>query len=326
MGGDVDTGFVHARIYGQYGRLLKRKDYEILANRQTLGEGTVGFVFRSPEEITIGAREKIFRYEVDRLLSIMRLNRGYRRIAAAFLGIFEIENIKKAAARCSRGITDDSPWYDTAPWNHFSRANIEEADSLEKLHHVIIKSDWKDAWPPDVPETFPQWESALEFLQLEIIRRDWGRNLPFTCQNVGRDLSVLFGISLSMKKIIRQFLSGTWEEDSFLIPHEQEKSEGKGWYQLIRNWSSELLKTLQPEKNNDLNFTDKSIVEAEMSLHRYAWASARGKIFSDFHSPVTGASFLMLWYYQVKNLFACAEGIRLGRKASKIMDLIICGE
>jgi len=256
----------------------------------------------------------------------MRLNRGYRRTAAAMLGVFEVENLKKAAARCSRGLNDDSPWYDTAPWNRFSRTDIEEADSPEKLHHIIIESEWKAAWPLDVPETFSQWEGALEFLQLEIIRWDWGKNLPFTGQTAGRDLSVLFGISLSMKKIIRQFLSGTWEEDSFLISPDQEKSKGKKYYQLIREWSIELIKTLQPEENNDFYFDDKGIVEAETFLHRYAWASARKKIFSDFHSTVTAASYLLLWYYQVKNLFAMAEGIRLGRKASKIMDLVICGE
>jgi len=326
MGGDVDRGFVHARIYGQYGKLLKRKDYEILANRQTPGEGTAGFVFRSPEEITRLTREKIFRHEVDRLFSVIQLNREYRRIAVALLGIFEVENLRIAAARCSRGFKDDSPWYDTEPWNHFSRSDIEEADTPEKLHRIIIESKWKDAWPPDAPEGFPLWELALEFLQLEIIRKDWGKNVPFAAQNAGRDLSVLFGISLSMKKIIRQFLSGTWEADSFLIFPEQEKPKGKKYYQLIREWSIELLKTLQPEENRDFYFDDEGIVKAETSLHRYAWTSARRKIFSNFHSPVTAASYLLLWYYQVKNLFAIAEGIRLGRKASKIMDLIICGE
>lgn len=170
MRGAVDRGFIHARIYGQFGRLLKRNDYELLARRQSPGEGRAGVFFKDTANISAATREAIFKSEIAAVQSILQKNKRYRKLLQLFLQLYEIENLKSAATRCFSPSIEETFWYDISSMRHFDRDLLEKNLSPEELYSIISDSHLKKLWRKAPPEDFPEWERSLEELQDKVLR------------------------------------------------------------------------------------------------------------------------------------------------------------
>lgn len=326
MGGEVGREFIHARIYGQYGKLLTENDYELLARRQSPGERSAGFLFKDISEVTATTREIIFKEEMSSLQSILQKNRRYRRLLVLLLRLYEIENLKNAMVHSFRFSVPAAPWYDISLVPRFRRESLERDLAPEDLHEMISSSHFNKWWPADPPEDFSAWMHSFELLEEKVFSRGGEKIFGRKVLPEGREMAVFSALSLSMQRLTGYFLqSGSWNGESPGGEDVIRNKKGSAWYRARHQWLRFLETRLREKFYRERIMADEEIAGVEKYLHTLIWNIARKNIFLNFHYIETVTSFLILRIYQMKNFFAIAEGLRLGMKPEKIMSHIITG-
>lgn len=318
MRGEVGREYVHARIYGHYGRLLKRNDYEMLAHRQIPGEGTAGFFFSDAAGKMVATREEIFINQASSLSRLMSKNRQYAKVLALFLNLYDVENLENTAAVTFGKDRQLFPWYDTAPARLFSREAFEQRMTGDKLHSIIVESDLGRYWRDTPPETFEDWERAFDVLRERLVRRS-GEGISGRRGRARNEaLTAFAALSLCMRRLALDFLEGGEEEEN--------KEKETDWVRARRRWVSFFMKHFASRFPAGPPLQEERFFEAEKFFNESLWFWGRRHLFRNFHHIETVVAYLVLAIYQIRNFFALSEGLRLEMKPDDILGHIVCGE
>lgn len=311
----ADEANLHARIYAMRSRLLSRSDYVVLAgnHNEAFFDKTVG----APDPVAAG--EIIFREQIANILPLSEAVGIYAPLFLAFFRQFEALNVKLILAKAF-GLASLEQWYDIEPYAILKRSLLGEATDLDNIRLLLTGTYLADVF-----------EDVSSYEQMEI-RVDLcaARNLyaasALLMKESKRDFQALMEQRIAVILLIQSVRLKTnyqWDDEkvhAFLVKF-NDAFGGKMWPK-VKVAEDELNRHMEQLRAGGAE--GPSVVDIEHYLEQYDYNRISSMFHRDFHSIYSVAAYLLLLFYQIRNLFKIIEGRRFGFSTEKVMSRIIC--
>ncbi len=310
----TDQNNLHTRIYAMKGRLLSLKDYTSIVRDQEAFHDKI-----SGGHDYLETKEMIFREQTATVIHLAEATRKYAPLFIAFLRQYEVNNAKLLLAK-ALGRQSLEQWYDIGPYAILNRSLLQEELSLEDIRGIMagtyLESVLKDI-------------SSYERLEIRVDTCATG-NLYASSNRFPPEAREIFQ-NFMLRRIAILMITCRWRlKENY---HWSDKRiriylemfnnlfGAPAWPQ-VRMMERDLNIRLEQMRKSGGRSPSAADIEYHLEQYYYRWVSSM--FYKDFHSVYCVIAYLLLLYYQIRNLFRIIEGLRFGLPPEAIIERIIC--
>ena len=320
----ADSNYIHAKIYALHGQLLARRDYYDIAKNLNFQSILPGLDAGSIRNDCTSVKEKLFENQIRVVLSLADAPVSSRGLLIFFLRYFETLNLKLLCAEASGLHPAPCIWYNIGGFAALGRDMFRGAEGIEAVIEFTRLTWMKDFF---TAKSVPAPGEAELLIDRALFRIAAGFIYSMNFTDRTGSLKLVSGLAARMRLSWRWRLQHIYGMNTENISNYIESNipvpasrAVLGRY--VKDRERKLLKELMI--NNRLD--GEGLVMLERLMERIVLRDT-GRMFHDnFHSVNTVICYLVLLYRQIRNLFAIADGLRLGLAPDIIMEHIVCEE
>ncbi|MBN2466757.1 MAG: V-type ATPase subunit [Deltaproteobacteria bacterium] len=311
----ADQDNLHTRIYAMRSRLLSLMDYSsIIRDRENFYDKI------SAAHDYIEAKEVIFRDQIAMVIHLSEATREYAPLFVAFLRQYEVNNAKlllsKAFGRQSLEL-----WYDISPYAVLDKSLLQQKLSLDDIT-TIMANTYLDGMYKDI--------SSYERLEIQTAINS-ARHLYASSALFSSESRQIFQ-AFMLRRIAVIAMIWSWRlKQNYHWSDEETRLFMERFYNLNlfgrQAWTQ--VKIVEKDLNRCLEQLMKTSgekptsVNIEYYLEKYYYNWVSSMFHRDFHSIHCVVAYLLLLYYQIRNLFCVVEGLRFGLSSEMILERIV---
>lgn len=311
----ADEANLHTRIYAMRSRLLSLADYAALARDQD--EALPAKTGGGSDSAVKG--EMVFQEQIAGIIPLAAAGGIYAPLFLAFFRQFEALNVKLILAKAF-GLMGLEQWYDIGPYALLQRSLLQEKTDLKSIQTLLTGT-----YLADVLQDVSGYEQMETRVDLCAARNLYAASVLFPGEEK-RNFQDLMNRRIAMILLIlsiRLKRTYQWDDDRIHASLESfhDAFGGKIWPQ-VKILEEMLARHLEGVRAGGAE--GPSVVDIEHYLEQYHYQWISSVFHRDFHSIYCVVAYLLLLFYQIRNLLKIIEGRRFGFSPERIISRIVC--
>lgn len=311
----ADEANLHTRIYAMRSRLLSLADYAALARDQD--EALPAKTGGGSDSAVKG--EMVFQEQIAGIIPLAAAAGRYAPLFLAFFRQFEALNVKLILAKAF-GLMGLEQWYDIGPYALLQRSLLQEKTDLKSIQTLLTGT-----YLADVLQDVSGYEQMETRVDLCAARNLYAASVLFPGEEK-RNFQDLMNRRIAMILLIlsiRLKRTYQWDDDRIHASLESfhDAFGGKIWPQ-VKILEEMLARHLEGVRAGGAE--GPSVVDIEYYLEQYHYQWISSVFHRDFHSIYCVVAYLLLLFYQIRNLLKIIEGRRFGFSPERIISRIVC--
>jgi len=327
MGCFADRDYVHAKVYALHGYLLSEKDYTEMLGTGNVQRAAPGIPPGMLHDDFLKAKEYVFRQQIHVVIDLHGASRFYQELFLSFLRYYEIRNLKLALTSAAGQDIHIRQWYDISPHQSLEREVMNQEITMEVMRKLTrtsylasIVSSRDDLSPADALIDADRFLLRYIFLVPGRIPSMLRGDIVTICAGVAAYIRITWRERLkrhygmhdeACRKYMKKFLD---PDGGFGIAEEQVKK----WEKIMDRILERSMTASEGQAGSDLS-------RFERELEHVLWSRVWNLFYRRYHSVNPVICYLILLYFQIRNIFAVMEGIRFSYPRDELRRRIICG-
>ena len=320
----ADRNYIHARVYALHGQLLAVEDYYDMARSGSFKSILPGVDSSNIKNNSQFIKEKIFEKHAGIVLSLADASGSSRRLFLLFLRYFESLNLKLLCAGAFGLAPVPSIWYDTGSPAVLHRGILPEITGFKAVIDITDNTWMEGIFKEGKVNSFADAELMIDRAVFRVMSE-------FYCSMKMRERKAFMNLAADFAEYIRL----SWNSRLVKI-YGMEQNDASGYMSsnilfpgpgaAIKR-SARGLKYKLNKLYGQVNPGDsEQLAVLERYMERIIYRDTDRLFHENFHSINTLLCYLLLLYWQIRNLFSLVDGVRFGLSPELIMNQIVCEE